>query len=333
MPHPYHPMLFFFFYHDREYNEINGDSTLNHLLCLQEEINTFMQHIAKAEGNKKEYYELLRVDWSEDEQYIVISFPRCYGMPCHPTFAFISYLEEQGYTDIITGDGYLVIPFDSKKNDLTHIVLMFSASSSKILRTQEPVQLVQLQDCLRYFVLSKVDLEKAFGRRSIFCNTPLMTKLWQHEGYDPNEIAYYCSNRKIPDFQWLKEDTVTVRLVCDDPEHSFEVCWLDNDKEGIETVRTSEENHLKFINYIASLGLNNMSRPNSYDELIECARYNKYHTLENPEFDNHTRLQYIFEKIADVTKLGLSNRNYTVVSMNELDTLTAEYQRLRKLLE
>ena len=333
MPHPYHPMLFFFFYHDREYNEINGDSTLNHLLCLQEVINTFMQHIAKAEGNKKEYYELLKVVWSEDEQYIVISFPRCYGMPCHPTFAFISYLEEQGYTDIITGDGYLVIPFDPKKNDLAHIVLMFSASSSKILKTQEPVQLTQLRDSLRYFVLSRSGIEKAFGRRSIICNTPLMAKLWQCEGYDPNEIAYYHNNRKLPTIQWLKEDRAIVSLTCDESDKSFEVHWIDNDSEGIETVKTSKENQLKFRNYIASLSLSSMDRPNSYDDFIELARAVRFSTLENPEFDNPARLQYIFEKIADVTKLGLSNRNYTVVSMNELDTLTAEYQRLRKLLE
>lgn len=305
---------------------------MNHLLRLQEEINKFIKHVAKAEGNKKEYYELLKVEWSEEEEYVVISFPRCYGMNPHPTFAFISYLEEQGYTDIIVGDSYLVVPFDSKKNDIAHIVLMFSAGGSKILRSQEPVRLVQLQDSLSYFVLSKADIEKAFGKRSIICNTPLMAKLWQHEGYDHNEIAYYCNNRKLPDFQWLKEDTVIVKLVCDNSDQSFEVCWIDNNDESIETIRTSKENQLKFRNYIASLGLKNISRPSSYSEFIDLARDYKYHTLENPELDNPARLQYIFEKIADVTKLGLSNHNYTAISMNELDDLTTEYQRFRKLL-
>ena len=112
----------------------------------------------------------------------------------------------------------------------------------------------------------------------------------------------------------------------------FEVCWIDNNDESIETIRTSKENQLKFRNYIASLGLKNISRPSSYSEFIDLAREYKYHTLENPELDNPARLQYIFEKIADVTKLGLSNHNYIAISMNELDDLTTEYRRLRKLL-
>ena len=305
---------------------------MNKLIHLQEKIANVIKHVESAVGNKKEYYEILKVIWSKEEEYVVISFPKCYAMDAHPTDAFESYLQEQGYSNLKSGDEYLVIPFDPKKNDMYHIMIMFNGVVPHNLKSHEPIELYQLQDMLRYSVISEARRESVWGRALMLKGTPLMTKLWAHGGYNRDMMDYYHNTTPIPTFAWLSEDQANVKVKCDKEGMSFEVIWKDTDGGSIEVIGNDGAAAEKFRNYIASLTMNHMSALNSYGEFIELARNSKSSTLNNPVYDNSGRLNYIFEKIADTTRRGTTNPAYTEISMIELDELVEEYRRLRKLL-
>lgn len=311
---------------------------MNLLNQAREEIDRLLKLVNQAEGNKKDYYELLKVIWSENEEYILITFPYCYGMVRQKTSILIQYLEEQGFNDVEVGEDYLVIPYDSKNNNLQLILLMFSEIGSKNFRTRDPVQLQQLKDNLQRYVLTtsnfdKGNIEKVFGFSSIIYKTPLMTKLWESAGFDVEALKYHSRHQAVPTFHWVKENVAKVSLACGYDAYDFEVYWVDNPPNTIETKETTDENHDRFRNYIASMSITHNTSLGCYGNFIELVREGKFATLFNPEYDNHGRLVYLFQKIADVTKLGLSNDNYLALSMDELDGLTKEYLRLRDLLK
>lgn len=311
---------------------------MNLLNQARAEISRLLGLVNKAEGNKKDYYELLKVIWSENKEYIVLKFPRCYGMVSQKTEILTQYLEEQNFNNIEVGEDYLVIPLDSNKNDLALILLMFCEEEPKSLKNRGSVALEQLQTNLDKFVLittdfHKGDFEKVFGQASIIRGTSLMLKLWEHEGYDIKALDYHSKQQVLPTFRWINNRVTKVALDCGNEDYNFEVLWVDSSKICIETINTDVENHRKFRNYIASLALTRNTSLGCYGDFINLARSEQQWTLNNPEFDNGVRLGYIFQKIADVTKLGLSNGSYIEVSMNELDGLAKEYLRLRDLLK